>query len=456
MAETERIDPFTELANSNLYGPQGFDRLEFLPQLQGRRQAELYREMAHGDALIGAILFAIEMVLRRVEWTVEPGIADGAEGPSEADIERADFLNSCTLDMSHTFEELISNALTMLPFGHSFMEIVYKRRESPDPTVEAERRSRFADGKIGWRKFSLVPHETITDWSLDEHGGVRGAVQGGAYGATRVLIPIEKAVLFRTNARSPRGTSVLRSVVQAWYHRKRMQDLEGIGAERDLAGLPVFTVDVDVLSNSSRRAEYEKMVRNLRRDEQEGVVLPGAVNDAGELKPLAQLELLASSGARQFDTSAIISRYSREIAVALLQDIVLLGHEKVGTQALASEKRDLSDTALQAWLNTLAAVLNTHAVPRLFALNGESLENLPVLQPGELRPTDVEEFAAALKDISTAGFTFTGDEDVEATIRRRLGLPPGNPERLDEEEPPEPIFDPEQETLPMGENGAGP
>jgi phage gp29-like protein len=198
------------------------------------------------------------------------------------------------------------------------------------------------------------------------------------------------------------------------------------------------------------------MVRNLRRDEQEGVVLPGAVNDAGELKPLAQLELLASSGARQFDTSAIISRYSREIAVALLQDIVLLGHEKVGTQALASEKRDLSDTALQAWLNTLAAVLNTHAVPRLFALNGESLENLPVLQPGELRPTDVEEFAAALKDISTAGFTFTGDEDVEATIRRRLGLPPGNPERLDEEEPPEPIFDPEQETLPMGENGAGP
>ncbi len=382
--------PYVELANRNLHQRRGYDRLEYLPQLRGRQAAEIYREMSQGDALVGAILFAIEMVLRQVEWTVEPATSQENGTASEEDIRRADFLNECKDDMSHSWEELISDALTMLPFGHAYMEIVYKRRETPDPMAPAERRSAYADGKIGWRKFTLVPSETISDWTLDEFGGIQGITQGTYNEST--FIPIEKAVLFRTNTRTPRGISVLRTVVQSWYHRKRLQEIEGIGAERDLAGLPVFTVDVDVLSNAARKAEYETMVRNLRRDEQEGVVLPGTVDDEGKLNPIAKLELLSSSGSRQFDTDKIITRYGREIAVALLQDVVLLGHEKIGTQALASEKRDLSDTALQAWLNDIAGVLNNHAVPRLFALNGEDLENLPSLEPGELRPTDVEEF----------------------------------------------------------------
>ena len=73
-------------------------------------------------------------------------------------------------------------------------------------------------------------------------------------------------------------------------------------------------------------------------------------------------------------------------------------------------------------------MLNTHAVPRLFALNGESLENLPELKPGELRPTDVQEFATAVKDLAAGGFSFTGDSDAEAEVRRRIGFKPQSPE----------------------------
>ena len=445
----QQVDPYAELANRRLHSPHSYtDRLEYLPALKGREAAEVYREMSEGDALVGAILFAIEMVLRQVPWNVEAATSEEGKSSPE-DIRRADFLASCKNDMSHTWEELISDALTMLPFGHAYMEIVYKHRSTNDPMADAEQRTKFPDGGVGWRKFSLVPQETIDSWCLDDHNGVDGIVQGSRYGEARVMVPIEKAVLFRTTSRRYRGISVLRRVVQAWYHRQRIQEIEGIGIERDLAGLPVFTVDVDVLSNPSRKQEYQDIIRNLRRDEQEGVVLPGK-SDEGSMEPLAKLELLSTGGSRQFDTNAIVSRYAREIAVALLQDVVLLGHEKVGTQALASEKRDLSDTALQAWLNDIAAVLNTHAVPRLFALNGESLENLPTLAPGELRPTDVEEFASALNEIAGAGFPFTGDPEVEAEIRRRLGLPPRNP---DEEAPLEP---PPDIPAPAGPNGTMP
>ena len=186
--------------------------------------SELYKEMAENDALIGAILFAVEMVLRRVEWEVKPG---GEATP--ADIERADFLSTCMEDLSGTWEEVITDALSMLIHGFAYMEVVYKRRETEDIEAPADRRSRYPDGKIGWRKFTLVPQETIEEWQLDDFGGVQGATQGGIYGTSRVTIPIEKALLFRTSTRSPRGRSVLRRVVESWYYRKRIRESEGIG-----------------------------------------------------------------------------------------------------------------------------------------------------------------------------------------------------------------------------------
>jgi len=413
------------------------DRLEFLPQLRGRKASELYREMATNDAIVGAILFEIEMVLRQVDWQVEPTASGPSGDITDSDIERADFLNTCMMDLASSWEEVVKDALTMLPYGFAFLEIVYKKRDSADLTSPAESRTQFPDGKIGWRKFVLVPAATVSDFKTDEYGGVQAACQGGGYGSQGVEIPIDKGLLFRTDTSSPRGTSILRKVVESWYYRKRIRGIEGIGIERDLAGLPVFTVDADILANPTRAAEYQSMIRNLRRDEQEGVVLPGMMDDAGKLVPTARLELLSSSGSRQFDTNVIIGRYNREIAMAVLQDVILLGHEKVGTQALASEKRDLSDTALQAWLNDIAAIFNNHAVPRLFALNGENLENLPRLVPGELHPTDVEEFARSVKLAADAGFQLAGDEEVENEVRRRLGFPPLSEDALQDmsEEP---------------------
>lgn len=416
---TPKVDPFAEVANRNLHTPRGFDRLEFLPQLRGRRGSEIYREMARNDAIVSAILFEIVMLLRRVEWTVEPtSSADNGE-VTDADIERADFLQTCMDDMSCSWEEVIADALTMLPFGFSALELVYKRRESTDMTAPADRRTRFPDGKVGWRKMVLIPQATVQDFQVDEYGGIQAITQGGLYGADRVDIPIEKLLLFRTDRNTPRGESVLRGAVESWYYRKRIRESEGIGLERDLAGLPVIYAQPDYLQKW--QSDLRNIVQNIRNDEQAGVLLPDIRDEHGNR--VVNLELLASAGNRLFDTDKIIARYTREIAMSLLQDTLLLGHEKVGTQALAREKRDLSDTALQAWLNDLAAVFNDHAVPRLFALNGEALDNLPRLVPGDLHPTDVSEFAVAMKDIAGAGFMLAGDPEVEAFVRRRLGLP---------------------------------
>ena len=45
---------------------------EFLTELQGQKGIEVYKEMSENDDIIGAMLFAIEMLMRQVTWDIEP------------------------------------------------------------------------------------------------------------------------------------------------------------------------------------------------------------------------------------------------------------------------------------------------------------------------------------------------------------------------------------------------
>ena len=47
---------------------------EFLPELRGRRGMAAYSEMAANDDLVGAILYAIKMLIRQVDWTWPPAV----------------------------------------------------------------------------------------------------------------------------------------------------------------------------------------------------------------------------------------------------------------------------------------------------------------------------------------------------------------------------------------------
>ncbi len=183
--------------------------------------------------MIGATLASIEMLFRSVEWTVQPADAD-----DQAAIDQAEFVASCMSDMSITWEDFVSSALGFLVYGYSLHEIVYKRRqgETDDGTS-----SMFDDGKIGWRKLPVRAQDTITEWRLDANGGIEGAIQQDPTAGTNVYLPIDKCLLFRTTTRlnNPQGRSILRSAYVSYYYQKRISELEAIGIERDLAGLPV-------------------------------------------------------------------------------------------------------------------------------------------------------------------------------------------------------------------------
>src|SRR5260370_40709712 len=55
---------------------------EFLPELQYERGRRLLREMSDNDPTIGALLAAITMLVRSVEWRTEPAEEEDPRAPS--------------------------------------------------------------------------------------------------------------------------------------------------------------------------------------------------------------------------------------------------------------------------------------------------------------------------------------------------------------------------------------
>lgn len=407
-----------ELGETGLRKSGGHIYEEFLRELSGDRWLKVVREMADQDSVVVAFLFAIEMILRQTEWEVEPG---------DGDAETAEFVESCFLDMSSSWEDTMSEILTMLPYGWSYLEQVYKRRggDVDDPT----RRSKYDDGRIGWRKWAPRSQHTRWMWQFgDEDGGLRGLWQIQEAGPP-VFIPIEKSLLFRASTRlgNPEGKSVLRGAYRSWYFKKNLENIEGIGIERDLAGLPVAHVPPEYLTMNATPEQkalldaIKEIVTNIRRDEQEGVVWPLAYDENGKEK--FRLELLSTAGARQFDIGGIIQRKNSEMAMAVLADFILLGHEKVGSYALSATKSSLFQTALKAWLDSIADVINTHAIPRLLRLNGMKVTAPPRLVFGSVGGIDIADLMAFIKEATAAGMTLFPSVEVENNLRGKMRLP---------------------------------
>ena len=401
-----------ELGDTGLTRFGGMVQDEFLVELQGDRGRKTYTEMWKNDAVIAAMFRAITWIVRGVDWSV-----DG--GPDKAN----EFLESCLDDMSFSWEDTLSEFLSFLVYGWQYSEVVYKYRKGPD----ADPSSRYNDGLVGWRKFASRSQLTLLEWMFDDAGGIRGMVQHGQKGE-RLEIPIEKAVLFRTSIEknNPEGESLLRSAYRSWYLVKNMQEIEGIGVERDLAGLPiVYLGDGCTMTGSdSDLAVMKKIVRNVRRDEQEGIVIPKPKLTSDGKGIL--FELLSSGSRRNFDIGGIIERYEKRMAMSLLAQWLMLGMNTVGSYALSRDQSDFFRQAVEAILRIIASTLNRYAVPRLFKLNPAMLsenDEMPQISYSLPIPPDLAQYAAAVNALVMAQVLNPNDQGVRDSVRSVMGLP---------------------------------
>ena len=383
-----------ELGRSGLRHWGGFVFEEWLRELQqGRRAAEVYRDMMDSDAIIGSIMYLIQTLIRRVTWRVEPGDS------SRAAQQGADWYWGALNDMRHSWTDTIGEIICFLGYGYAYFEEVYKYRkgESRDPA----RNSRFDDGTIGLAKLGLRAQDALWKWVFDDNGEIEGMIQNPPPDYLLRFVPSEKSLHFRTTIfkNDPEGRSVLRSAYRSWYFAKNFQNIEGIGVERDLAGLPLLKPppEIDLWNpNDPATAPMQAMAQNvvssIRRDEQEGVILPFGW----------ELSLLTTGGRRQFDVGAIITRYETRMAMTILADIVMLGHDAVGSYALAVTKKDALAMSLGGHLDIVASQHNSVQIPRLWRLNGFSWPQ-PKLVHGTVESIDLDTLGNYLMRLSQGG-----------------------------------------------------
>lgn len=423
MKENERVSPFLELGTTGLKRASGYIDEEFLPQLRGRKSVQVFKEMSENDPLVGALLFSIDRLLRNVEWTVKPG------GKTAQDARAAEFVEQCMNDMDEPWSNFIGEVLTMLPYGWSWHEVVYKKRGG-QWNKNPKMRSKFSDDLIGWRKMPIRSQETLLRWVFDSAGETQAMVQLAPPFYKTTVLPMERSLLFRykTNKGNPEGMSMLRNAYRPWYMKKRLEEFEAVGIERDLAGLPVVKVPAEMLrakpgtEQAKAVQAFKQMVKSVRRDEQEGIVFPMAY-DQDTKQPLYSFELMGGGGGRQFNTDAIIKRYEERILMTVLADFILVGHQSVGSYSLHTDKTGIFRTSLNSIAETIADVLNRYALPRLFMVNGWKPEHLPTIVPTDVDSPDIAQLGQFMQSMAGTGVSWFPDGELENFVREAARLP---------------------------------
>jgi len=421
-AKPIEFDPMVQLGKTGLRQYTGFVLEDFLPNLRGQKAAEAYREILESSAIVGGIYRLIQLTMRQIKRYVEP-FEDKPD-----DVARAQRTERALDDMSYTWEDTLSEMASMLIYGYAPMELCYKKCVGPIRNRPGMS-SNYDDGVIAWRKFSLRAQDTLFKWVFDQEGEVVAMVQIPPPDNQIITIPIEKLALFRPSVEkeNPEGKSILRSGYVNWILVKRLTEIEAIAAERYATGVPVAYMPAQNMQPGAPQnaknvfAQMKKIVKSVRMDEQAGIVMPLAYDPLTK-NPLFKLELLSVNG-RPFDYDVPIKRHEIRLGMSMLGDVMMLGHDQVGSFALAKDKRTMLAAGIAAWLDSIYAVINRHVVPRMWALNGWPLDRLCKFGHGEVGETDVKELAQALLWLSQAGMALFPDEKLEDHIRAEAGWP---------------------------------
>ena len=151
--------------------------------------------------------------------------------------------------------------------------------------------------------------------------------------------------------------------------------------------------------------------------------MPLGVRPRHQLQPLYTFDAPVRRTARRraCDTDKIIARYEQSaMTMTALADILLLGHEAVGSQSLGNTKMELFTAALGGWLGTsIADSINTMAIPKLMQINGEDPAMCPKITHGKLATISLTDVGALITALSGAGADLFPDTVLEDYVARK-------------------------------------
>lgn len=395
-----------EVGTTGLAQFSGLIFQEPLKELRGKEAYNRFNEMRLNSPIVGALLLSIENPLRATSWEFRSDTSDTDP--------RLDLLEAARANLEHSWNDHISEALTFMAFGFSMFNIVYSN----------------IDGKMLWKSFSPRGQDTVYRWLYeevqnypgDQNPGQRlkGFVQIAPPKYRPTPIPIERIMSYRMRVErdNPEGRSILRTAWVDYFYVKHLQQTEAIALERMGPGFPVITLPAGATTGGATTddAKAAKIVRNVRIDEQSGLVLP----DGWKFE-------FAKVGTTIPDYNLVIERHEKRILLSALAQFLMLGMDGKGSLALSKDHSDFFTMSINAVADIISETFTKQAIPQLMELNGYDCEGLRLEHTpaqGSIGPEVVADF------ISKVSAVMTLDANDEVWLRQVVGMPEKTAEQI--------------------------
>lgn len=406
--------PVSEQGYANGTSWWGFAELEETPELQWPRNVEVYDRMRRQDAQVISVLRAVTLPIRRTTWRLDPNgarpeivqqVADDlglpVAGAPEGVVVR-------TRDR-FSWAEHLRMSLTMLPFGHSVFEQVYRIDDA---------------GMARLRKLAWRPPKTISRIDVAADGGLVAIEQAGTANGIAARMDVNRLVVYVNDREGGNwlGQSLLRPAYKYWLLKDRLLRVQAQTVDRNGLGVPVYKASEqpEGLTAKDRIAREQeeidaglKMAQGFRSGDNAGAAVPNGAD-----------LLLKGVDGNLPDAEKPIRYYDEQIARAVLAHFLNLGTE-TGSWALGSTFADFFTLSLQTVALQIADTATQHVVEDLVDVNWGPNEPAPRVvfdEIGSRHPATAESIRA-LVDCGA----IEPDDKLEQYVRTTYGLPSKDP-----------------------------
>lgn len=423
----------SEVGYVGLKSHNGIIKDDYYRDLNFPKASKTFKMMTY-DATISSAITMLKAIAKGATWKLEV--------PKGASQEKADFIRTCMDDMDESWDYYINDFMSILVYGFSVNEKVFKVRNGYKN--RASKSSRYNDGKIGWGKLPTRSQHTIKKWLWnDKQNELIGLEQRnephskGGTGFSSIVIPRHKFMLFRHNPEfnSPEGNSPLKNCYVPWKYKTSIEEYEAVGISRDLAGMPVVSLPPEYMSpdaTEEQKAIYEyfkTVVRNITANEQAGLIMPKFVDPVTKTD-FFSFDLISGSGSagKSYDTDAILKRYDHRILMSFLADVMILGGDSSGSYSLASSKETAILKMVKFIFSEILDVVNRDLLAHTFRLNGWDDEVLPKIVLDDVEQDSLDEIGKYIQRVVSVG-AMEVDKDLSDLLRKHIELTPADKTR---------------------------
>lgn len=418
--------------------------------LVGSKKYTKFSEVLVNTAIVGAGVRYFLNLASKASWKVVP-----ADKSPEAE-KLAKFVETAMGDMETPWTRIVRRAAMYRFYGFSVQEWTAKRKKN---------------GQILMADIAIRPQSTIDRWELGEHGEVKGVWQMSPQSFKEIFLPRGKIIYVVDDSLSdnPEGIGLFRHI---YPHAQRLgvyEKLEGLGFETDLRGIPIARAPLALLKQMVTEGKITKeqeaawiktltdFVSNHIRNLETGLMLDSmpyrTTDEKGQpsTQKMWDLELLKGEPTSLTDLANAINRVTRQIAILLGVEQLLLGNDSTGSFALSRDKTNAFFLIIDSTLTELAESFGKDFIGALWRLNGFDPELKPWFMPEAIKFKDVEQVSKTLQDMASAGAKLTNDDPAVNEVRDLLGLShvpikttAPDPEATPTDDVPDPKDDPEE------------